>query len=407
MRQVSRYVFVGLLATLVFAGAAWADFPLGRIISFNRVEADPNKRYEVTEDLGPWMILAATFSGETAEYDAHQLILELRREFKLEAYLCCEILEDLTKPVQARGVDEYGRPLQARHAQAVELVEYGVLVGSYESLESRELERDLERIKTLHPVSLDLERGNGRSLKYGEIRAQYREVTGDTERGPMGRAFAVHNPAIDEEFFQQVGIDPVVLEMNEQAEYTLLECPGRFTVQVACFRGRNLIQQSAIAAVEEGRAEFDSRLEEAALKAHLMAGALRRDGCPEAYEYHDLQESVVCVGSFDYLYELDPNQPYVLDELGRQRPNFRVDSMNRPVVNPAILELVRRFGPQQGVGPNGQPVVGNQPRTIEVHDGQQMRILTFDLAPIPVVVPKRAMGDEYARGGEGRFFWQR
>lgn len=394
MRAVIAAALAGFLGCLLTAGSAAADPPWRSLISFERVEADPNKEYVLTEKQGPWMILCASFSGPTAREDAHRLVLELRSDYKLPAYVWSKDF-DFTEPVQARGVDRFGQPIRAHHAMAIEFKEFAVMVGDYPDIEDRELERDLERIKHAHPEALNLDQGQGQTQRFAGLRSLYRTVTGDEERGPMGSAFATPNPELPEGFFQQQGIDPIVREMNEGVEYSLLECPGRFTVQVARFRGRNTIQPDEIEAIESGRDQnFGSTLEQAAIKAHLITEALRQQGF-EAYEYHDRQESVVCVGSFDQLYQLDPQEPYQLDENGQFKTdehgipigNYVVDNHSRPLVVPGIVDLIQRFGPEQ-------TLTGSQPKSIRVSDG---RTLAFDLAPLPVVVPKVSIGDTYAR----------
>ena len=53
--------------------------PLGkRLIPFKRIDADPNKSYPLTAENGPWLIMAATFSGEKAREQAQELVYELR-----------------------------------------------------------------------------------------------------------------------------------------------------------------------------------------------------------------------------------------------------------------------------------------------------------------------------------------
>src|SRR6266487_4232689 len=57
-------------------------------ISFARQEADPQKDYSVTPEVGTWMICAASYMGETAPKMAHDLVLELRRDpYDLPAFV--------------------------------------------------------------------------------------------------------------------------------------------------------------------------------------------------------------------------------------------------------------------------------------------------------------------------------
>ncbi len=72
-------VWAGVLLTLAFASVATATPPWKKLVPFRSVEADPNKMYWLTEDQGPWMIMATSFAGPGAEEQAHTLVLELRK----------------------------------------------------------------------------------------------------------------------------------------------------------------------------------------------------------------------------------------------------------------------------------------------------------------------------------------
>ena len=65
--------------TLALASVATATPPWKKLVPFRSVEADPNKQYWLTEDQGPWMIMATSFAGPGAEEQAHALVLELRK----------------------------------------------------------------------------------------------------------------------------------------------------------------------------------------------------------------------------------------------------------------------------------------------------------------------------------------
>src|SRR3989442_15570356 len=67
-----------LVAIIILASAT---------VSFARQEADPQKDYSVTPEVGTWMICAASYMGETAPKMAHDLVLELRRDYDLPAFV--------------------------------------------------------------------------------------------------------------------------------------------------------------------------------------------------------------------------------------------------------------------------------------------------------------------------------
>ena len=78
---VGTVLFGSLFTTNAAAAPPWRN-----LVTFNRVDADPEKAYPLTEKNGPWMIMAVTFSGEGAAEDAQALVYELRKRYKLPAY---------------------------------------------------------------------------------------------------------------------------------------------------------------------------------------------------------------------------------------------------------------------------------------------------------------------------------
>jgi len=155
-----------------------------------------------------------------------------------------------------------------------------------------------------------------------------------------------------------------VLEMNEDAEFSLLRNRGKYTVKVATFQGVSTSKLDEIAKLERG--QIRGKLEEAALKANKLAKALRAEGV-EAYEFHDRNESIVCVGSFE--------------SVGTPREDGKIE------INPAINKVIKEYSPEQ-TQLLGQEV-GLQPRTLAG--------VAFDIQPIPVQVPKVSVGASYAK----------
>src|SRR2546425_4094172 len=48
---------------------------------------DPNREFDVTPNLGPWMICTTSYTGPQARSMAHKLAAELRTSYKLPAYV--------------------------------------------------------------------------------------------------------------------------------------------------------------------------------------------------------------------------------------------------------------------------------------------------------------------------------
>ena len=130
--------------------------------------------------------------------------------------------------------------------------------------------------------------------------ADFRKMIGldaKAAKGPMHMAFVIPNPLLPEDYFTREQTDEFVLKMNADVTHSLLDCPGRYTVRVATFTGSGTFDQKAIATGGE-ELPLESRLVEAAEQAHKLTVALRKQGW-QAWEFHDRESSIVCVGCLD------------------------------------------------------------------------------------------------------------
>jgi hypothetical protein len=299
-----------------------AAAPWDKLLASKRVEADPEKAYVLTEQNGPWMILACSFSGPYAARQAHDLVLELRKRYKLPAYVY-EKKFDLSQDLPVRP-DPWNRPRKMKYARGrSEIDEIAVLVGDYPAVDDPEAQETLRKLKYYEPESLRLEQGRptARTLAgWRLLQTSFLPGGGEQKaKGPMGHAFITTNPLAPSEASAGQVIDELILKSNEGVEHCLLDCPGKFSVQVATFTGRVIVDQNQINLVRKGK-EVDSQLAEAALMAHELTKALRIKGY-EAYEFHDRYASIVTVGSFnsvgqarpDGRIELDPQVQWVID----------------------------------------------------------------------------------------------
>ena len=185
----------------------------------------------------------------------------------------------------------------------------------------------------------------------------------------MGNAFVTRNPMLPEEFFAPGGVDKFVLDMNKNVEHSLLDCPGKYSVRVATFRGNVILDQKKIHDIKKRGDGMDSRLDEAALNAHKITVALRKQGVP-AFEFHDRHESIVTVGSFDSV------------TLNRRRQDGRQE------INPAVHEVMKQYGATKQELPGGGTSPGMKPRRVAG--------IFLDAQPMPVEVPQRSVGADYA-----------
>jgi hypothetical protein len=343
---------------LLVLGPSGQANPLERLFTLNRVEADPQKVYELTPQNGPWMIMACSFSGPHAMEEAQALVLELRSRYKLPAYLYRKRF-DLEEEELPTRVDRYGRPVKLRYQRGEEIDEVAVLVGDFPSIDSPEALATLQKIKYCRPKCLEISEGKSTSRNLAAWRLF--SSFADPERqkkGPMRNAFLTVNPLLPREMFTPPGLDDLLVKANEGVEYSLLNCPGKYTVQVATFTGKIAIKPEEIERLKRER--FDpskSELVVAAQMAHKLAEALRLKGY-EAYVFHDRYASVVTVGSFDWI--------------TRQLPDGTVE------FNPQVRAIMEQF---RGELVTEGPMAGSYvPRTLVG--------IPFDISPIPVLVPK-------------------
>jgi hypothetical protein len=355
---------IGVTSTQVAAG------PLD-LLTINRVEADPEKSYRLSEKHGPWMIMACSFSGEGANEQARELVLELRSRYKLPAYTYMKEF-DFTEGTVGRGVDPYGAPLRMRNKRGDGTVECAVLVGEFPTVDDKKAQTTLKRLKYYHPECLELDenRRTSRSLAALRVIQQNLLKPGNEkkDRGAMGHAFIIPNPLLPKDYFVSSGVDQFTVRLNKDNKYNLLKCPGKYTVQVAHFTGKVTINQKEIQEIEKGRKKVSNRLDKAGENAETLCRALREKGY-EAYLLHERYASIVTVGSFN--------------SVGTPRNDGRIE------MSPDILAIIERFKATKApeVLANGRNPLSLQPKSLVG--------IPFDLQPIVVHAPKRSIGDDY------------
>jgi hypothetical protein len=369
-----RFLRLSMIFGTLFGacGAAVAAPPWGDLIASKTVQAEQGKEYPLSEQNGPWMIMTSSFSGDGAEKQAQDLVYELRKRYKLPAYTYKGHF-DLGE-AQGRGIDEFGNAKKFQYAKykdskdrekarRPELTEIAVLVGNYQSPEDPDAQKTLQKIKFTAPECLEIKEGVKTNQSLVGLRRLISETVGGDQKkkGPMGHAFITPNPVLPSEFFsQRKGVDPVIVALNEGVPYSLLDCPGKYTVQVATFKGQVIIKQDEIKAIQNGDKEMKGELAKAAEKADKLTKALRVKGY-EAYQFHDHYASIVTVGSFD--------------SVGTPRADGKTE------INPEIHKIMNTFGAKPTTLP-GQTTPVTPLRTLVG--------IPFDIQSIPVEVPKRS-----------------
>ncbi len=319
------------------------------------------------------------FQWRERQKQAHDLALEIRKRYRLEAfvYLHKFELDDPNGNVDPLRASPHHRQYQmvtvnpkACRDGAIE--EIAVVVGNFPAIDDPGAQRALQKLKAADPQCLHATQEDSqsrslavwRSLQAG-VRNLPQFVEGRKQTGPLAHAFITRNPLLPDDYFApKGGVDELVLKINKDVKYSLLDCPGKYSVQVARFSGEVILNQSEIRAIESGaKAGPESTkqtLATAAEKAHELTEALRVKGW-EAYEFHDRNYSQVTVGHFD--------------EVGTPSPDGIV--VNNPQVN-RIIEVFRA----KTVGVPGAPGAIEPKSLVGIF---------FDALPIPVEVPKRSI----------------
>jgi hypothetical protein len=380
-----RSVFIAAAVVLAFAPRP-ASAQNGWLPAswFTAGDVDPQAMYPLAEKDGPWLVLATTFRGEGAREDARKLVQELRGGgHRLTAYTH-EKAFDYTGEQRGMGLNPDGTPKRMRYANEGHVLEVAVLVGDFASAEDPRAQKMLQKVKQLKPRALEGTKAN--RLESDFIQANRDHVGGaGAAKPPLHTALLIPNPLLPADYFSRQQIDEFVMEMNADVTHSLLDCPGRYTVRVATFTGAGTFNTASGSAEpdDEGGSKVDvnrflevlkgngwkdpqlrgveeeSRLVEAADKAHRLTEALRRNGWP-AWEFHDRDSSIVCVGSIDQLAVPGPG--------------------GRPVPHPDIAKIVTGLGPDSAALARGQIM----PRAF---DG-----ILLDVQPRPIDVPRPPAG---------------
>ena len=303
------------------------------------LECDRTKKYRLNERHGPWVIMCATFHpglnpdapGLTPEQAADELVYELREKgIPAEAW----VMESQKQTLKSAGRDgsDKTRVMAALRGGVA------VMAGNFDSADDEKATRALATIKRMQPKCLtpDLKKSRGwtgMTASGGKFR-----LTPGRKSGPLARAILTPNPLLSEEQMRDLARrrDPLLVRLNGGQEHTLAGCPGKYSLVVAQFRGKTLMQVSGTKSADVGRrVELSDRLDDAAKQAWELCQVLRNRDRVEAYVWHDRHRSVVTVGGFD------------------------------APTDPAAARAARRFGPTAAPA-SVAGRTGPQPRTVTV-----------------------------------------
>ncbi len=381
---VGLSVVLGSFPVLGLSESAQADPP--SLLSMFRKRSEATSVYQLKAEHGPWLILAASLSGDDAKPKAEALARELHDNLHVDCYILDKTFDHSTmlKSDRHQSVDINGTVETRRVRLANQSSEKvcAVLVGSFASLEDPKIDDLLQTIRTAQPAALvgkdaaetkdpsKAESSNWLVSSYRRVMWSRTNRKENLAKGPMGAAFVTRNPLLPEDYFQAPKLDEFVVELNKAVEHSLLNCTKRFTVRVASFQGNAVTDFGNGGAASQPKSLSD-KLDMAADKANRLTLALRAEGV-EAYQFHDRFASYVTIGGFD--------------ELGTQQPNgdFKL--------NPEIQQILdERCG--------YRILDAQDPKTLQMTKVQSLKSLDkipFDIEGKPMAVPRTATSKLYS-----------
>lgn len=393
MKLQNCSVVVVALMAITFANMqdAAAQLP-----GFLRKAENSAKSMELTDSAGPWLIMCYSFSGDDGRQQAVRLASELR-EHKLEAFTYTHNF-DLAPKINGKQLemkryvrDENGKEVIGADGKPIlqkkrlapkhsKITETAVLIGNFSSVDDERAQKMLSAVKGFAPNTLagaDPDAlANDDALAGGTLRFYQESVNRSKGREGhvLSNAFLLPNPLLPEEYFTARSIDKFVIDLNRKVrKYSLLDCPGKYSVRVATFRGKTVINSNKIKQEMDSLSwksrngqKVESELAICANKANMLTKALRADGI-EAWEFHDREESYVCVGSFDWL--------------------KKVNASGNEVQNPEIRETILAYRGKVQFR-QGQPVAIGVPVPKSLRSLRDEKAIAYDIQPLPVIVPK-------------------
>jgi hypothetical protein len=259
---------------------------------------DINAEFAVTPAAGPWMILASSYTGPMAAQMAHELVLHIRNNCKLPAYVFNRGKEEREK--QAEEIRKMRKLAPDAPVRTYRIEDqYAVLIGGYKDMETAR--KALDDIRKLPPPDnrlCNIVWNAGPGDKDGK--------KGMAERAflsPFKTAFVVRNPTVPAPPPEDKP-DPFLKELNAGEKYSLFKCGKPWTLAIKDYYGSCEVQNrlsgggTILGKIGGGKNQGDL-LAASALQAHELARILREHMHLEAYVLHTRNRSVVSVGGFD------------------------------------------------------------------------------------------------------------
>jgi len=342
----------------------------------NKVSADSTADYPLDETNGPWMIYVKNYDGPNACDDARALALELRKKHGFKAYVYHKQFDhaasfeeenefkkremDIRMTLAQNGFENMPlsipKPVRTKFVNGGTSNEYAVLVGDFQLMDDKDINKAFEKIKTLEPECLiaqlkrdialaeqtgsELSRTTQLDLQQWATREHYKSTV-----RLLSKAMKCTNPILPLDYFNN-RVDHFVQELNKDSRWSLLRNPGKYTIKVAEFKGYVIADPKEMeeAMKNESKLHQTSQLARAGDKAETVCHFLREKGY-EAYTFHDRTSSIVTVGTFDTLGKTD-RHGNVVDFHPEVTAIFKTFTWD-----PEVDKKVARFAPDEPYQP--------------------------------------------------------
>ncbi|MCP4170331.1 MAG: hypothetical protein GY758_06110 [Fuerstiella sp.] len=312
-----------------------------------KIDAVQGKRYSLTAQHGPWMIMVAALrdvpeerrieGGLTAWEAADKLVYELRIK-GIPAYTFLQSMQVGKLDTFSSGAAGQGeRKFISRH-EAI-----AVLAGNFRTPDQSDPKNSAKAMLSF--IKNDFQPSFLKEKKHGGIFA----IT-PGRPSPLSRAHMTVNPVRSVSSVKANTVDSLVRKLNSNMEHSLLRNKGKYSLRVATFRGNAILQIDHRTSEKEERQfknVFGSNLDESGTKAWELTEGLRTasragyDRNFEAYVFHDRHESYVTIGSFDR-----PNDPRIAEHAKRFGGKYK-EHQGREVLTAELFTIPRNVTPTQ------------------------------------------------------------
>lgn len=318
----------------------------------------PIDPYLLTKEQGPFMVCAHTFRGPDATRYALALVLELRNEFRMPAYIFHLKIHpggSNIRNVQPTAPNYVPNGDVAVPEKYRVFDEAAVLVGNVPTID--DAEKLLKQVKKIKPKTVDAlpsiwGHRKGQGLYRAQITANplipaqnlFPGLNPEKAGALPTAAGQVFDPYVATAALAQTQKKPDdLLKRMNAGPHSIYKCSGTYTLPVAEFRGRStanigdprfsntgFLKKSPLAKAGDDAEDLAAKL----AKCQLMRGY-------EPYVFHDRDRSVVTIGAFN-----GPNDPNLV-RLREIIPRLIYEMLDRRMTliplapSPTLMEVPR------------------------------------------------------------------